>query len=86
MLSTYKAILKGNQIIWQEKAPQTLSKEQEICVHITLLEEIPTQKQGAEMASALNRLAQQREPNSFGDPVSWQRETRKENDLFGRGD
>lgn len=39
MLSTYKAILNGNQVKWSGEAPQNLLEGQGVAVHITILEE-----------------------------------------------
>jgi hypothetical protein len=82
MLPTYRAILKGTQVIWLD-APPRLPDDAE--VHITVLHpeaSSPTNRSSA-MAAALEKLA---EINAFAgvDPITWQREVRQDCPLPGR--
>ena len=82
MLPTYRAILKGTQVIWLDAPPQ-LPEDAE--VHITVLnrEASPPTDRGTAMATALEKLA---EINAFAgvDPIAWQREGRQDRPLPGR--
>ena len=84
MLPTYRAILKGTQVIWLDAPPQ-LPEDAE--VHITVLhpEANPPTDRGTAMAAALEKLA---DNNAFAgvDPVAWQREVRQDRPLPGRED
>ena len=88
MLLTYKAILRGDRVEWVGDAPETNGG---IPVHITVLSERAAAAQekatrGAEMADALQAVANAGGISSIPDPVAWQREVRKDRPLPGRDD
>lgn len=88
MLHTFRAILKGNLLEWQEDVNRWLQGDRAIQVLVTLLSESPTvttQNRGQRMASVLEQLAQ---ANAFAgvDPVVWQQDIRRDRELPGRSD
>ena len=88
MLSTYKAILKGNRLAWSDEAPDLDTEEHPVAVHVTLLEETaPLRKpipQGQRMAAALEQLAALHALADLPDPAAWERETRQDRSLPDR--
>lgn len=90
MLQTYKAILRGNRLEWNDAAPQVVSDDQAIAVHVTILHETQApsnlQTSGQTMAAILEQLASRPTLSSINDPVMWQREQRSERPLPGRED
>ncbi len=89
MLQTYKAILRGNRLEWNETAPQSLSDDQPVAVHVTILDQeqvTPARTSGQQMAAILAHLASKPTLASISDPVVWQREQRDERTLPGRED
>jgi hypothetical protein len=90
MLATYKATLKGNCLEWSEAAPAGIS-EKAVAVYVTILgvtAETEQNPQGQQMAAALEQivaLAKQGGVADITDPSAWQRETRQDRDLPGRG-
>ena len=89
MLQTYKAILRGNRLEWDDAVPQTLSDEQPIAVHVTILDQeqaLPPHTIGQQMAAILEQLATRPTLAAISNPVAWQREQRGERILPGRED
>lgn len=86
MLETYQGVLRDNRIEWSGDAPRTLTREDGVRVHITLLDRLPSNavEQGRRMAEALERLAALNATSAIGDPVAWERETRQDRPLPGR--
>ena len=88
MLSTYKAMLKGDRLEWSDEVPELVIAGQAVPVHVTILDEslLRSQRQvrGQQMAAALERLAAKNELAAIPDPVKWQRETRQDRSLPGR--
>ncbi len=81
MMQTYKAILEGNSITWLAESPmQTEATE----VLVTVLGEPKKVSDRQAMVIALKRLSQSGLASSFGDPLEWQKETRKDRVLPGR--
>jgi hypothetical protein len=88
MLRTFRAVLKGNGLEWQEEVNQWLQGDRSMQVLVTILDEAPLAKapeRGQEMAAVLERLAQV-QAFSGVDPLIWQREVRQERDLPGRSE
>lgn len=85
MLNTYKAKLKGNQIIWEDAPPEQSFTNSEIPVHITILQQndqaSDKKSSGPKMAEILERLAKTGGIQEITDPVLWQKETRKDRKL-----
>jgi hypothetical protein len=56
MLNTYKAILRGNHLEWNEDTPDHLTQKDAVVVHVTILDEpvVPSvvTQQGQRMAAA----------------------------------
>lgn len=76
MLSTYRAIINGDKIIWIDKPPTQLDGVE---VHITLLKEVTQrsqQERNEVIAQSLARLAQLNLFRDVEDPVKWQRDIR----------
>jgi hypothetical protein len=88
MLSTYRAILRGNQIEWSGDAPNGDLRERPVAVHVTILDESlqpsETADKGARMAAALEQLATASALAEIDDPSKWQREQRIDRSLPGR--
>jgi hypothetical protein len=81
MASTYKAILHGDHLKWNDEAP--VRRDHGVAVVVTVLDEaLPAAAagRGARMAAALERLAAAGGPG-IADPVEWQREVRDERTL-----
>ena len=85
MPRTYGAILKGNRLEWVRKALD-YEGNCSIPVKVTILEEGALPKnipRGQEMAAILEKLAESGAFSEIEDPVSWQREIRKDRALPG---
>ena len=88
MLHTYRAVLIGNRLKWIGDMPEYESKRP-MNVQVRFLEEraLPREvSRGREMAEILEQLAQSGTFAQITDPVSWQREVRKDRPLPGRED
>lgn len=86
MKQTYKAVLRGNRLEWLEKTPD-YSEDQPISVEVTILvDEDPSEKasRGEHMSAILEQLAETNVFSTIKDPLSWQREVRKDRLLPGR--
>ncbi len=85
MLHTYKAILIGDRLEWDDEAPEPTPRERPVPVHVTILDDalLPAQRQarGQQMTAALERLAATTTLASISDPVAWQREARNDRRL-----
>ncbi len=88
MLSTYRAILKGNRLEWSDEAPDLNTEEHPVAVHVTILEETAPLReqitQGQRMAAALERLAALHALADLTDPATWEREIRQDRPLPDR--
>lgn len=88
MLHTFRAVLKGHWLEWQEEVNRGLQGHSSVQVLVTILDEAPlvqTQKCGQKMAAVLEKLAQ---VQAFAgiDPLVWQSEIRHDRELPGRGE
>lgn len=85
MMTTYKAVLRGNRLDWRSDAPRHLAPDEAVNVHVTVLDEAAPVEvgQGRRMAEALERLAQSQALAGV-DAGRWERETRAERVLPGR--
>lgn len=88
MLHTFRAILKGDSLEWEEEVRGLLRRDRPVPVLVTILEGEHLQEthgRGQRMAAALEKLAQ---TQAFAgiDPVDWQREVRQERELPGRNE
>ena len=87
MLDTYKAVMKGDHITWIEDHPLKKIQEQEIEVLITVLYVTRTsgdtqQRRGERMAQCLEKIAQTGGVKGISDPCHWQREIRRDRELY----
>jgi hypothetical protein len=82
---TYKAILRGNRLEWSGEKPEGLSAERELPVIVTIMDESESPGQGARMAEALRKLADAGGVRAIEDPLQWERASRRERPLPGRG-
>lgn len=88
MLRTFRAVLKGNLLEWQEEVNDWLQDNRTVQVLVTLLDEEPiavTQRRGRQMAVVLEKLAQARAFSGV-DPLVWQREIRRDRELPERSE
>ncbi|MEK7249055.1 MAG: hypothetical protein AAB209_01400 [Bacteroidota bacterium] len=87
-MSSYEAILKGNEVEWLGEMPDAVRTKKPVYVEIVLLEESAqhprTQSDPKAMFAALEKIARMGGVKSIPDPVVWQRETRKDRPLPGR--
>lgn len=88
MLRTFRAVLKGNLLEWQEEVNRWLQSDRTVQVLVTLLDEEPiaiASRRGQQMATVLEKLAQ---VGAFSkiDPLTWQNEERQDRDLPGRNE
>jgi hypothetical protein len=84
--STYKGILKGDRIEWIGEAPDIADA---VPVQVTVLEQpaaLNDEERRRRILETLNALAARNAGAAFGDPLEWQRETRKDRPLPGRED
>ena len=82
MLSTYKAVLRGDRLEWMDTAPPGQRRAEPVQVEVTILRD-STDQAGAQMAAALGELADMG-GSSIEDPLAWQRDRRQDRSLPGR--
>lgn len=89
-MTTYKAILRDNQLEWTEHTPARVLREQAVIVYVTIPEEALStalsKQQGQNMAAALEQIAASVALPDITDPVAWQREIRQDRNLPDRSD
>ncbi|MFH1115878.1 MAG: hypothetical protein V1792_18360 [Pseudomonadota bacterium] len=88
MLSTYKAVLRGDRLEWSTDAPKLMDREDAVPVYVTLLDE-PTcdeaqSSRGQRMAEALEQLAEIHAVAEMQDAAGWERDTRHDRSLPDR--
>ncbi len=83
---TYRAVLTGNRLEWQGETPPEIGTERSIPVDVTIVAEDRSDRRqaGERMAAALEKLAGVPYPVDIDDPVSWQRESRRDRQGPGR--
>ena len=85
MWLTYKAILRGNRLEWQDTPPAHLTPEHPITVQVTILDETEQMtrngQSGPQMAAVLEQLATMHAFPEITDPVAWERELRQDRAL-----
>jgi hypothetical protein len=88
MLTTYKAILRGDRLEWSDEVPVVASSDTPITVHVTILDatEVRIQQRlpGQHMADILAQLAAKRVLDGIDDPVTWERDIRYDRSLPDR--
>ncbi len=82
MLTSYKAILQDNQLVWVGKQPELASAPVEVYVTVVggLVNEAEQRERTALMMAALRQLAELPE-RSIVDPLAWEREMRRDREL-----
>ncbi|MBP6788107.1 MAG: hypothetical protein KA170_11005 [Candidatus Promineofilum sp.] len=87
MMMTYKAILRGDRLVWIEAPPATAVVDDGVPVHVTFLHEALSENEEAlaERQESLRALLEELVAlNPFADiddPVAWQREIRRDRAL-----
>jgi hypothetical protein len=86
MLPTYRAVLHGDHLEWEDDVPEQLRNEQPVAVFVTIVGESASsdEQQGKRMADALERLAARGGVSSIDDASEWQRKQREDRPLPGR--
>ncbi|PYJ03863.1 MAG: hypothetical protein DME25_11040 [Verrucomicrobia bacterium] len=88
MLSTLKAVVQGDKILWQEAVDNLLPSDRPVEVLVTILEGRPRglslEEQGQRRVAALHKLVALNAFSGIQDPVQWQQETREDRSLPGR--
>lgn len=83
MRESYRAILRGNRLEWEEGSPGIVDRA--VAVRVTLLADATQQaQQGARMAAVLEQLAASRAFEELDDPAAWERHLREERELPNR--
>ncbi|MBC6419600.1 MAG: hypothetical protein GDA44_12930 [Prochloron sp. SP5CPC1] len=80
MLTTFDAVLKGNQLEWTNDVPLS---DRPRAVRVTILDIDSTEdvsSRGEKMAEALEKLAQSKAYSDV-EPMTWQRELRQDRSL-----
>jgi hypothetical protein len=84
MMMTYKAILRGDRLVWIEAPPEVAAVDDGVPVHVTFLREALPEDEEAlvERQESLRALLEELVAlNPFADiddPVAWQREIRRD--------
>jgi hypothetical protein len=86
VLPTYKAILRGNRLEWRGDAGKHIPTNRAVAVHVTVSDEPLTEAdaaekgsdRGAQMATALERLAEIHALQDIKDVAAWEREVRQD--------
>lgn len=79
-MHTFRAILKGNLLEWQEEVNQWFPGDRTVQVLVTFLDEetiTTTHSRGQQMAAILEKLAQSQAFSEI-EPLVWQREIRQD--------
>ena len=90
VLSTYRAILRGNYLEWRGDVRERIPTDRAVAVYVTVLDELPVvasedvESQGARMAVALGKLAEINALGDIGDAGAWERTVRVDRTLPGR--
>jgi len=87
MLDTYKAVLKNNMLEWLDDFPfpEFQNREMEVLITVLYGKNIVSdsrKERGERMAGCLDKIAQTGGIKGISDPVEWQREIRKDRDVY----
>ena len=83
MLPTYRAMLHGDRLEWEDDVPEQVRGDQSVAVYVTIIDqsELNEISQGQRMADALRRLAARGGPSGISDALEWQRQQREDRPL-----
>jgi len=86
MLPTYRAVLRGDHLEWEDEVPEQTANQQRLDVFVTIVSDSLSdgESRGRRMARALEALAQKGGLSTIGDALDWQRDQREERPLPGR--
>ena len=87
MVTTYKAWLtKDNKVQWRDIAPRKVSKQTPILVFFPDEDNSVSSNDTSDAVKILSKLAMlnNKALDSIDDPVSWQKEQRRDNNITGR--
>lgn len=86
MLPTYRAILRGDHLEWEDEVPEQTANGQRLDVFVTIVSGSLTdgESRGRRMARALENIAQKGGLATIDDAADWQRDQRDERLLPGR--
>lgn len=85
-MEMHRAKIHGNTIEWSGDEPEKVKVSDSVDVYVTFVEDAPVQSEpnGKLAVEILKRIADRGGIPSIPDPVSWQREIRKDRPLPGR--
>ena len=86
MLPTYRAVLRGDHLKWEDEVPEQTANQQRLDVFVTIVNDSLSDgdSRGRAMARALEDLAQNGGLSTIADASDWQRNQREERPLPGR--
>ena len=86
MLPTYRAVLRGDHLEWEDEVPEQTANQQRLDVFVTIVSDSLSEgeSRGRRMARALEGLAQKGGLSTIADASDWQRDQREERPLPGR--
>ncbi len=88
MFPTYRALLRGDRIEWEDEVPEQADNPQGLEVFVVIVGELlqDGERRGRRMAEALESLAQKGGVSGIANASDWQREQREDRTLPGRND
>ena len=86
MLPTYRAVLRGDRLEWQDEVPEQAVNQERLDIIVTIVSNSPSDREsrGQRMARALEGLAQKGGLPTIANAADWQRDQRDERLLPGR--
>jgi hypothetical protein len=86
MLPTYRAVLRGDHLEWQDEVPEQAVNQERLDIIVTIVSDSPSDREsrGQRMARALEGLAQKGGVRTIANPADWQRDQREERPRQGR--
>ena len=87
MLPTYRAVLRGNHLEWEDEVPEQAANQERLDIVVTIIGDSPADdSRGQRMARALQGLAQKGGLPAISNAADWQRDQRDERLLPGRSE
>jgi hypothetical protein len=86
MQPTYKAILHGDRLEWDDDVPDSVRLQSHVAVIVTIVNDMSTdiEAHARRMVEALERVAARGGPTAMDDAAEWQRTERSDRPLPGR--